>query len=121
MDNRLFRRRSSAIDFKVYEAETFHLLGRLGDLSEGGLLLYGTETLATDQLYRLSVHYPDADGQLQKAVFEAKAVWAGPDVNPELKATGFRLFHLDNPEIRQQLDTLMARFTVGSDEVADDD
>jgi hypothetical protein len=120
-DSRIFRRRASAIDFKVYDRKTGALIGRVGDLSEGGLLVYGPLKLEAERLYTLSIRYPAKGEEDGEAVFEAKAMWVKVDVNPVFYATGFRLFDLQRPEIRAQLDFLMNRFTVSIDEVTDDD
>jgi hypothetical protein len=120
-DSRIFRRRAIVIDFKVYDHTDGRLLGRVGDISEGGMLVYGPLKLEAERLYTLSIQYPTPEDLSGQAIFEAKAMWVKVDVNPVFYATGFRLFHLERPEIRAQLDFLMSYFTVSLDEVTDED
>ena len=119
MENRLFRRRSLAISFRVYDADSGDFLGRVGDISKAGLLVYGPNRLATDVLYRLRIDLPDDNGRPRSVTLPAKAMWSGSDTNPALFSTGFRLFELDRPQNRAALGAILSRFTVGLDE--DDD
>lgn len=116
MESRLFRRRSIAISFRVHDGESGEFLGRIGDISKGGLLIYGPRRLATDRIYRLRIDLPGERGQLSHVTLPAKAVWSGTDTNPELCSTGFRLFELDDADNAAALAALLSRFTVGMDE-----
>lgn len=113
MESRLFRRRSIAISFRVYDDASGEFLGRIGDISQGGLLIYGPRRLATDTIYRLRIDLPGDPGKPRNVTLPAKAVWSGTDTNPELCSTGFRLFELDDAANRAALDALLSRFTVG--------
>ncbi len=115
MDNRLFRRRSIAINFRVFDDATDTFIGRMGDLSPGGFMVYGPAVLATDTLYRLRVDYQDDKGAPRSARFKAKAMWSGADVNPELFSTGFRIYDLESPTARKALEDLLHRFTIGDE------
>ncbi len=119
MDNRLFRRRSIAINFRVFDEADGRFLGRMGDLSPGGFMIYGPEVLRTDLLYRLRVEYHDDAGAPRSARFKAKAMWSGTDLNPELCSTGFRFYDLESPTARKALEELLHRFTIGDE--GDDD
>lgn len=121
MESRLFRRRSIAISFRVHDVDSGEFLGRIGDISEGGLLTYGPRRLATDRIYRLRIDLPGDHGQSRSVTLPAKAVWSGPDTNPELCSTGFRLYELDHEANRAALDALLSRFTVGLDDEGGED
>ena len=116
MEHRLFRRRSISISFRVHDAETGKFIGRIGDISKGGLLVYGPSQLLTGQLYRLRIDLPDDHGRARSVVLPAKAMWSGYDTNPEFCSTGFRLFELDRPENDAALKSMLSRFTVGFDD-----
>jgi len=116
MESRLFRRRSIAISFRVYDDETGKFIGRIGDISKAGLLVYGPNRLMTEQIYHLRIDLPDDHGTPRCVTLPAKAMWSGADANPEFCSTGFRLFDLDRPENRAALDAMLSRFTVGLDD-----
>lgn len=119
MEHRLYRRRSIAISFRVYDDETGQFIGRIGDISKGGLLVYGPSGLPVDRLYRLRIDLPDDHGNPRSVKLIAKSMWSGRDTNPELFSTGFRLFELEKPDNSAALQALLSRFTVAFDE--DDD
>ena len=116
MDSRFFRRRSIAIHFRVFDDATGNFIGRIGDISEGGILVYGPSRLKLRKLYRLRVDLPEADGNREAVTLDAKTMWSGVDVNPEVFCSGFRFFGLDKPHNRAALDTLLQRFTITTDE-----
>ncbi len=121
MDSRFFRRRSIAIHFRVFDETTEQFIGRIGDISQGGFLLYGPKRLEVGKLYRLRVDLPEDGGQREAISLTAKAMWSGTDVNPEFFCSGFRFFELDRPQNRSALETLLTRFTVGSENDEDDE
>lgn len=120
-NNRLFRRRSITINFRVYDADSGDFLGRIGDLSPGGFLIYGSQMHAGKKTVRVRIDYPDITDTPCSAHFDAQIQWSRVDVNPELYATGLRLIGLDQPDAAQALEALLDRFTVGSDPEFDDD
>ncbi len=113
MDHRLFRRRSIAIDFRIYNADSGEFLGRIGDISPGGLLVYGSQPLGEEKKLRVRIDYPDSAGQTCSASFDAQIQWSKVDVNPSLHATGLRLVNLEQPDAAEALAALLDRFTVG--------
>lgn len=115
MDHRLFRRRAIAINFRVFDDTSEAFLGRIGDLSPAGFMLYGPAPLAIDTLYSLRVDYHDEAGAPRSARFKAKAMWSGTDVNPDSFCTGFRFYDLEADGTRQALTELLGRFTVGNE------
>jgi len=121
MESRLFRRRSIAISFRVYDDDGGKFIGRIGDISKGGLLVYGPNRLETDRIYRLRIDLPDDHGIARSVTLPAKAMWSGTDANPDFCSTGFRLFELDQPENGAALQALLSRFTVGLDEDENND
>jgi len=120
MESRLFRRRSIAISFRVYDDETGQFVGRIGDISKGGLLVYGPNRLPIDRLYRLRIDLPADHGKPRSVKLTAKSMWSGTDTNPELCSTGFRLFELEKSDNSASLQALLSRFTVGFDEDEED-
>lgn len=113
MNQRLFPRRLVALHLRVYDQNSGALLGRIGDISEGGLLLYGSRVLDTGELYTLRIDFPADDGSVQELTIKAKAMWSGPDLNPAFIATGLRFFDQDNPVHSTALELLLSHLTIG--------
>jgi hypothetical protein len=112
MDSRFFRRRSIAIHFRVFDASTDSFIGRIGDISEGGILVYGPSRLKVRKLFRLRIDLPEQDGNPEAVTLDAKTMWSGMDVNPEFFCSGFRFVELHKPHNRAALDVLLSRFTI---------
>ncbi|MBI1905133.1 MAG: PilZ domain-containing protein [Rhodocyclales bacterium] len=117
MNQRLYPRRLVALHLRVYDQQSGALLGRIGDISEGGLLLYGSRTLETGVLYTLRIDFPSDEGASQELTIKAKAMWSGPDLNPAFIATGLRFFDLENPEHLGALQLLLSHLTIGRDDL----
>lgn len=120
MESRLFRRRSIAISFRVFNEETGAFIGRIGDISKGGMLVYGPAHIPSEDIHRLKIGLPDDQGKSRAVIIHAKAMWSHTDVNPDFFSTGFRFVDLDDPENKAALDAMLSRFTVGLDEDEDD-
>ena len=121
MNQRLFPRRLVALHLRIYDQNSGALLGRIGDISEGGLLLYGSRVLDTGELYTLRVDFPADDGSSQELSIKAKAMWSGPDLNPAFIATGLRFFDQDNPEHSTALELLLSHLTIGRNDLNEEE
>lgn len=111
MDSRSFRRRSIAIHFRVFDAVSGEFIGRIGDISEGGMLVYGPRRLKAKAPYRLRIELPARDGGHHPVMLEARAMWSGVDVNPEFFSSGLRFIGLDEAGNRVAADALIAHLT----------
>ena len=120
MDKRHEHRRASAIDFKVFDARSGRLLGRLGDLSADGLLVYGEEKLPVGQFLDVAIEYPEEDGSLRRATLHAHSLWSTPDHNPTLHLTGMQIVQRNDPQATEALNQLLDRFTVGGADLVED-
>lgn len=120
MNQRRHHRRLVALHLRVYDHQDGTLLGRIGDLSEGGLLLYGSRTLKTGVLYTLKVDFPTDEGGTRELTFKAKATWSGPDLNPAFIATGLRFHDLEDPEHLGALQLLLSHLTIGRGDLVDE-
>lgn len=121
MDSRFFRRRSIAIHFRVFDAASGDFLGRIGDISQGGLLLYGPHRLTVKKTYQLRIEIPEQEGEAPTVLLEAKATWSGVDVNPEFFSSGLRFIALDKPCNQAAVKALLARYTFGADDEDEDE
>lgn len=118
-NKRTHRRRSIALHLRVHDEASGEYIGRIGDISEGGLLLYGSRTIETREPITLRVELLLPDGRLAALSLKAKPMWSGPDVNPAFIATGLRFVDLDFPEHRAALDLLLTNLTIERDDFDD--
>lgn len=123
MNLRIFHRRTPALNLRVFERRGGDCLGRICDLSQGGLQIFGERPLQIGILYELDVELPATDGVARRLPLRGKAMWTGPDHNPDFQCTGLRLFDLDDSECQSALTQLLALYTVNlaEDDMADED
>ncbi len=74
----------------VIDAMTGASVGRIGNLSESGLLLIATEAMVDDALYQLQFRLPSADGAGSSFEVGAHLLWRDEDGAPGMAWTGFR-------------------------------
>lgn len=83
-------RRNPAEPILVIDAMTGASIGRVGNLSESGLLLIATEPMVDDALYQLQFRLPGADGAASSYEVGAHVLWRDEDGTPGMAWTGFR-------------------------------
>lgn len=89
---------------EVRDGETGQTIGRIVDLTTGGLRLVSDEPLSSGHDYDLLIE-TDIGGEAQVPVrVAARCTWSGHDVNPDYHAAGLQF---QNLQPRQQ--TLLAR------------
>ena len=69
------RRRKAADTILVTDAMTERVVGRIGNLSESGMLLIANETLVDDALYQLQFELPGEHAQPQSVEVGAHLLW----------------------------------------------
>ena len=81
------RRRAVAKPVAVFDLMTEQVIGRLGNLSESGMLLVATEPVVDDALYQLRFQLPESNGS-EPIEVGAHLLWqdeggpAGPNGQP---------------------------------------
>lgn len=83
-------RRHPAEPIMVIDAMTGTSVGRIGNLSESGLLLIATEPMREDALYQFQFRLPGADGSEASFEVGAHLLWHDEDSAPGMAWTGFR-------------------------------
>ncbi|MCL7713096.1 PilZ domain-containing protein [Stenotrophomonas mori] len=78
----------------VTDQMTGRTLGRLGNVSETGLLLLAAEPLTDDALYQLQFAIPDDDGRPQPLDVGVHLLWREPAQAPGHAWVGFRFLTL---------------------------
>ncbi|MCA0395464.1 MAG: PilZ domain-containing protein [Proteobacteria bacterium] len=83
------KRRKASDTILVTDAMTERVVGRLGNLSESGLLLMASETLVDDALYQLRFSLEDGGGA-QPIEVGAHLLWLDRASAPAVVWAGFR-------------------------------
>lgn len=83
-------RRNPAEPILVIDAMTGASVGRIGNLSETGMLLIATEPLHDDALYQLQFRLPGIEGGDASFEVGAHLLWRDEDGAPGMAWTGLR-------------------------------
>ena len=82
----------------VRDQMTESLIGRLGNISESGMLLIASGPLQEDALYQLQFAIPDGRGGQQPIDVGAHLLWREPTNAPDQSWAGFRFLTLDKAQ-----------------------
>jgi c-di-GMP-binding flagellar brake protein YcgR len=88
-ERRKYKRRSTIYYIKVYNRQENRMIGRLVDISEGGMMLVNEKPVKAGEVFELRMPLPDAMKFPDEISFSARAVWCGQDINPDFYDTGF--------------------------------
>ncbi len=86
----------------VRDVMTETVIGRLGNISESGMLLIASEPLLEDALYQLQFTIPDGRGGQHQIDAGVHLLWREPAHAPDQSWTGFRFLTMDKVQ-REQL------------------
>ena len=103
-DTRRAPRRQVADLVPVTDLMRGSVVGRLGNVSETGMLMLASQPLRDDALYQLRFPLPLGDGRSEAIDVGVHLLWSEPAHAPGQSWTGFRLLTLSR-EHRQRLRT----------------
>ncbi len=89
-ERRKHKRRHSIFYIKVYDQETSKTIGRLVDITTGGMMLVSEKPVPVGTVTKLKMPLPEKIHDIGEISFDAKSVWNGPDVNTDFFDTGFQ-------------------------------
>jgi hypothetical protein len=92
------KRRKAADTILVTDMMSERVVGRIGNVSETGMLLMASETLTEDALYQFRFLLPDAKGQETAVEVGAHLLWLDRASAPGQAWTGFRFLGLAEPQ-----------------------
>ena len=78
---------------------TGQVVGRLGNLSESGMLLGASAPLLDDALYQLRFELPDRTGKMVPIDVGAHLVWIGSANTPGHSWAGLRFLTISEPHL----------------------
>lgn len=89
-ERRKHKRRNSIFYIKVFDNKTGKIVGRLVDITTGGMMLVSERPLKIGTVSKYRMPLPEKIHDVSEITFEAKSVWNGPDVNTDFFDTGFQ-------------------------------
>lgn len=90
----------------VIDAHTGDVLGRIGNLSQEGLMLCSDQALEIDYTYALQIKLPDEVCGKSDLNLEARSLWSQRAVDPTYFSTGFEILSVDDDD-RKVLEILI--------------
>jgi hypothetical protein len=79
---------------EIQDVMTESLVGRVGNLSETGMLIQADQALVDDALYQFRFALFDADGGRHSFEIGAHHLWAEPAATPDQSWIGFRFIDI---------------------------
>lgn len=102
------RRRKAPDTILVTDAMSERVVGRIGNLSESGMLLIANETLVDDALYQLQFVLPDGKGSGAPVEVGVHLLWMDRASAPGQAWTGFRFIAVAEPHMSRLRDWIEA-------------
>ena len=92
-------RRQTAEAIEVTDAMTERHIGRIGNLSETGMLLVGDQDMQDDALYQFQFTLVSRDGSRQEYELGAHLLWKEPQGTPGMYWMGFRFIGVPEDQL----------------------
>lgn len=104
MDKRQGSRPNLMTYLEVRCAETGRSVGRIVDLTTRGMRLITEEVLELETEFHLVIPLDNGARAAEELRIDARCMWVGHDVNPDLHCAGFEFLH-----VRPRQEALLAR------------
>jgi hypothetical protein len=83
---------------EILDVMTESLVGRVGNLSETGMLIQADQPLADDALYQFRFSLIDRDGSRHSFEVGAHHLWSEPAATPDQSWIGFRFIDVSHDD-----------------------
>lgn len=100
-EHRRARRRAAEQPVSVIDSLREQTVGRIGNLSETGMMLVSDVPLREDALYQLSIQLPDAHGRCTPLDVGAHLLWSAPAGPPGTCIAGLRFIDVAPDALRR--------------------
>ena len=98
-DSRRTQRRNVHEPVMVVDAMSEQIIGRLGNISESGMLLVANAPLVEDALYQLRFEIADATGRAAAIDVGAHLIWVGSANTPGQSWAGLRFLTIEESHL----------------------
>ncbi|MEM7675673.1 MAG: PilZ domain-containing protein [Myxococcota bacterium] len=120
-DRRKLTRHALVQYLQVYDQQTKDMIGRVVDVSRGGMMLVGNQPYEADgDPRRLKLVLPKTFEAKDSIEVEAACRWSARDVNDQLFDGGFEFVNV-NEDLKDTLDLVVDELAFGGSLRADDD
>lgn len=107
-DKRRLPRKQPRGELRVVDAMTGETVGRIGDLSAGGMMLIAQRAFVDDALFQFVLELTDASGAATPIEVGVRELWDANASVPGQHWVGFRFIDV-GPDARARLDAWLAR------------
>lgn len=90
----------------VYDEDKFVMLGRIVDLSIGGICVVSEVSIQLGNIVKLAIEIPQANGDIETLWLSCKSVWQNADEKHGLYKIGFRFTGLSPSHYKKIQDIL---------------
>ena len=97
-DNRRAKRKRAQEAIEVMDTMTERTIGRIGNISETGMMLFATVNLPEDALFQLSFALPDDPGRARPIDIGAHHLWSDAANTPGQFWAGFRFIDISSDD-----------------------
>ena len=108
-NRRRFNRKYLTFFARITDRQNGRVLGYLVDLTSQGALMVGDLPLVKGEVFTLRMDLPEGFVQGNCLDLDAKAVWSGPDIEPNFYRTGLQLMNLSSQDTGT-LERLLAEY-----------
>ena len=105
-ESRTLKRRHPIYYLKVVDRNTERLVGRVADITTEGMRLVSEEPIASDSMLQLRIVLPEKGMKTRESDIDARGVWSGRDINPDLHSAGFQLANV-SPQAEAAIEYLI--------------
>ncbi|HOP08447.1 MAG TPA: PilZ domain-containing protein [candidate division Zixibacteria bacterium] len=112
-EKRIINRKRLNYYVTVRDRITNQPLGRVVDISDSGIRLFGENQVKLDEVLQLSIELPKEYEMSRQLLFDASGVWNTLDMNPEFPGfydTGLEFVNISAPD-KQLLESLIREYT----------
>lgn len=92
--------------YLVYEQNSNELLGRMTNLSLGGFMLIGTDSIPDGRTITCRIEFPSSVDGVEEITIHANSVWSRENKRADWWETGFKLLEI-SPLIRSVIGRLI--------------
>ena len=108
---RRYERKYLSHYLKVYDCANDQFLGRLGNITPAGIMVFSENPVGTAVHMQLRIAFPHAVEGKEHLDVAARSVWVKKDVIPEYYDTGFELLE-DSVQHKNYIEKLIQEFGV---------
>lgn len=100
MDEKRINQRTDLVYYlKIKDKATKKIIGRIGDISDTGLMILSEEKLILNHFYNISIKLPeDNDFNKEEIDMTVKTKWEKPDFNPNYHCVGCEFVNIDKDD-----------------------